>query len=73
MKNITFSADSKLVEAARARAREEHTTLNEQFRHWLADYARHREQLRDYDQTIAALQGKLTVGRKLTREAMNER
>ena len=38
MKNITLSADDKLIEAARARARAEKTTLNEQFRRWLADY-----------------------------------
>jgi len=30
MKNITLSADEKLIEAARARARAEHTALNEQ-------------------------------------------
>lgn len=40
MKNITFSADEKLIEAARGRARAEHSTLNEQFRLWLADHAR---------------------------------
>ena len=32
MKNITLSADDKLIEAARERARAEQTTLNEQFR-----------------------------------------
>ena len=35
MKNITLSADEGLIEAARERARTEHTTLNEQFRLWL--------------------------------------
>lgn len=29
MKNITLSADESLIEAARKRARDEHTTLNE--------------------------------------------
>ena len=38
MKNITLSADDKLIEAARSRARSEQTTLNEQFRRWLAEY-----------------------------------
>ena len=73
MKNITLSADEKLIEAARERARAEHTTLNEQFRHWLADYARHQERLQRYDQVIGALRGKVRVGRKLTRDEMNER
>lgn len=70
MKNITLSADETLIDAARERARSEHTTLNEQFRRWLADYARRRERLERYDATIAALRGKVRVGRKLTREEM---
>jgi hypothetical protein len=36
MKNITLSADEKLIEAARARAQAEQTSLNEQFRRWLS-------------------------------------
>jgi hypothetical protein len=39
MKNITLSADEHWIEAARARARAEQMTLNEQFRIWLEDYA----------------------------------
>ena len=73
MKNITLSADENLIEAARRRAANEHTTLNEQFRVWLAEYARKQEQLRFYDETIKELRGKLKVGRKLTRDEMNER
>jgi hypothetical protein len=64
MKNITLSADEKLIEAARERARTEHTTLNEQFRRWLAEEAM---------ALIQELRGKLRVGRKLTRDEMNER
>jgi hypothetical protein len=73
MKNITLSADENLIKAARQRAVAEHTTLNEQFRIWLAEYARKQEQLRFFDETIQELRGKLKVGRKLTREEMNER
>ena len=73
MKNITFSADEALIEAARERARAEHTTLNEQFRRWLADYAQLRERLQRYDEVMATLRGSLKVGRKLTRDEMNER
>jgi hypothetical protein len=73
MKNITLSADENLIEAARQRAASEHTTLNEQFRVWLAEYARKQEQLRLFDETIKELRGKLKVGRKLTRDEMNER
>jgi hypothetical protein len=73
MKNITLSADDKLIEAARERARTEHTTLNEQFRRWLADYVRHEQQGEDAMALIQELRGKLRVGRKLTRDEMNER
>ena len=73
MKNITLSADEKVIEAARARARAEHTTLNEQFREWLSMYARERSQIQQYDAVVAELKGKVRVGRKLTRDEMNER
>ena len=52
---------------------EENTTLNAQFRLWLAEYSRVQDQLKAYDETIQALHGQLIVGRKLTREEVNER
>jgi hypothetical protein len=73
MKNITLSADESLIEAARERARAEHTTLNEQFRRWLKDYARREQQADEAMAVIRELRGKVRVGRKLTREEMNER
>ena len=73
MKNITLSADEGLIEAARERARAEHTTLNEQFRRWLKDYARREQQADEAMAVVRELRGKLRVGRKLTREEMNER
>jgi hypothetical protein len=73
MKNITLTADERLIDAARERARAEHTTLNEQFRLWLADYAHTRERLQRYDEVMASVRGRLKVGRKLTRDEMNER
>jgi len=72
MKNITLTADDALIEAARERARSENTTLNEQFRLWLASYAR-QQQMRHYEQVMSGLRGKLVVGRKLSRDEMNER
>ena len=74
MKNITLSADEKLIEAARARARSENTTLNEQFRRWLADYTQRRQRAEDAMATISELQKQLrTGGRKFSRDEMNER
>ena len=74
MKNITLSADDKLIETARERARAEHTTLNEQFRRWLADYVRQKQQTESAMTLIEELCGQvLTGGRKFTRDEMNER
>ena len=39
MKNVTLSADDALIEQARALARLRGTTLNEEFRKWLASYS----------------------------------
>ena len=55
MKNITLSADESLIEAARAKARAEQTTLNEQFRRWLAAYAHANERMDRYDAVMAEL------------------
>lgn len=74
MKNITLSADERLIEAARERARSEHTTLNEQFRRWLESYVRQESQV---ERAFAAIDSVLsytgTGGRKFTRDEMNER
>lgn len=74
MKNITLSADEALIAAARERAREEHTTLNEQFRGWLAEYARCRQTASDAIAVIESIRTYArTGGRRFTREEMNER
>jgi hypothetical protein len=74
MKNITLSADEALIEAARERARAEHTTLNEQFRRWLADYARSQNRADAAMALIEELRGEVrTGGRRFTRDEMNER
>lgn len=73
MKNVTLSADERLIEAARARARAMHSTLNEEFRRWLAQYAAPDQGLQHYDAVMAQLRGRVQVGRKLSRDEMNER
>jgi len=74
MKNITLSADEALIEAARRRASEEHTTLNEQFRAWLELYARQERQAEAAMETLAVLQARLqTGGKHFSRDEMNER
>ncbi len=77
MRNITLSADASLIDAARERARAEHTTLNEQFRRWLAEYAERdeaTERVRRFDEMMSRLEKTVrTGGRKFTRDEMNER
>ena len=74
MKNITLSADEGLIAAARRRAEQERTTLNEQFRLWLRSYARREQDAEVALETIERLQAELsTGGRRFTRDEMNER
>jgi hypothetical protein len=73
VKNITLSADERLIEAARQRARAEHTTLNEAFRRWLAEYAQAQQRLQRCDEVMAQLRGKFELGRRLSRDEMNAR
>lgn len=72
MKNITFSADERLIEDARETAKADGSTLNEQFRLWLEQYARKRRVARAME-VIDRISGSVVVGRKLTRDEMNER
>lgn len=74
MKNITLSADERLIEAARDRARAEDTTLNEQFRRWLEEYAWHANHVDAAKEVLDRVQSYAsTGGHKFTRDEMNER
>ena len=73
MKNVTLSAEDHLIEAARERARSEHTTLNAAFRTWLSEYANQEQRLAEFDAVVGEVCGKLNVGKKLTRDEMNAR
>jgi hypothetical protein len=74
MKNITLSADERLIEAARARARAQNTTLNELFRRWLSEMAQEGSRAERAARTIRDLQRHVrTGGKKFSRDTMNER
>lgn len=73
MKSITVQADERLIEAAEARARLEHTTLDEKIQLWLIDYVGRETRVKRYSEVMTALRGKVRVGRKLTRDEMNAR
>lgn len=73
MRNITFTADEGLIEAAREQAAADNTTLNEQFRRWLEQYARQRQATRAME-TVDRMRAYVrTGGRKFTRDQLNER
>ncbi|MDX2179489.1 MAG: hypothetical protein SFV18_07850 [Bryobacteraceae bacterium] len=72
MKNITFSADEKLIEMAREQAKRDGTTLNEKFREWLDVYGGREARRKAYDELMAQLDY-VQAGRKYTRDEMNER
>ena len=72
-RNITFSADEALIDAAREAARSENTTLNEQFRLWLESYARKRQADRAMEVVQRIRSYASSDGRKFTREELNER
>ena len=72
MKNVTFSADERLIELAREEARAQKTTLNALFREWLADLAQ-RDARREQVEAVFEEMAAYNAGGKFTREEMNER
>jgi len=72
VKNITLSADDKLIEEARKHAAQKHTTLNNLFRDWLVQMTARKQAVSEYDALMKRLDY-VRPGRKFTREEMNER
>ena len=72
MKNITLSADEGLIERARTVARSRQTTLNEEFRSWLAEYASKESRVERFDALMQQLKH-VNYHRPFTRDEMNER
>ena len=77
MKNVTLSADDALIAAARKRARNQHTTLNAEFRRWLSSYAQGgdsgEQRVRNYRSLMEELSGIATGGKSFSRDELNER
>ena len=72
VKNITFSANEKLIERARKKARREKTTLNERFRQWLQRYVNSEDTASDYGQLMTKF-SYTKVGGRFDRDNLNER
>ena len=71
-RNITLSADEVLIERARARARQQRTSLNAAFRQWLESYAAEQGARESYESLMERLD-EVEAGRSFTRDEMNER
>lgn len=73
MKNITLSADEKLIEEARKQAVASGKTLNQEFREWLQiKTTSPQKRVADF-RTLLKQTSYVRVGRKFTREEMNQR
>lgn len=72
LKNITLSAEETLIQRARERAAKENTSLNAEFRRWLAKYTQRPESGAAYEKIMTQYHY-VQPGQKFTREEMNER
>ncbi len=72
LKNITLSADEKLIEKARKRAKQHKTSLNSEFRKWLKKYSSDNSNADNYSLIMEHLDY-VQAGRKFSRDELNER
>lgn len=71
IKNITLSADERLIFKARKKAQSEHTTLNARFRQWLDRYT-----TSNIDKEYSNLMDQLSYAKpngRYSRDELNER
>lgn len=71
-KNITLTADEHLIEKAREKAHGRKTTLNEEFRIWLRQYAGLDQEPASYQSLMKEL-SHVKAGGKFSREDLNAR
>ena len=72
LKNITLSADEKLIEKARKRAKKHKTSLNSEFRKWLIKYSGENTNTDNYSLIMKHLDY-VRAGKKFSRDELNER
>ena len=72
LKNITLSAEEKLIRKAREKANKEHTTLNATFRQWLKQYINRNTKTIDFNNFMEQLDY-ADPGRHFSRDELNER
>jgi hypothetical protein len=72
MKNVTLSAEERLLERARELARRRSTTLNQLFRDWLSELTSEPTRTGRYERLMLRLDRARSGGR-FTRDEMNAR
>ena len=72
MKNITLSADERLIELARSKATARHHSLNDEFRVWLNDFVSDSAADGEYAAIMQRLGG-IEAGGHFSRDKANER
>jgi hypothetical protein len=72
LQNITLSAEKTLIQRARQRAEAENTTLNAEFRRWLAQYVERPRAIADFAALMTGLDY-VRPGTTFTRDELNER
>jgi len=72
LKNITLSADERLILLARAKASREHKSLNAEFRLWLERYVGNTAAAQNYRRLMKKMSG-VSNKKHFTREELNER
>ena len=72
MKNVTLSAEDRLIAQARHRAHRERKTLNAALREWLAVYVGKGARVARYRDLSRKLKH-VSAGRKFSREELNAR
>lgn len=72
LKNITLSAEDRLIAQARQRAQRESKTLNAAFREWLLAYVGKSAAAARYRELNRKLKH-VSAGRKFSRDELNER
>jgi hypothetical protein len=72
LRNITLSADSIIIDKARAKATQQRRSLNDAFRQWLAHYASGHSVSESYYDLMQRL-SHVRAGRHFSRDEMNER
>ena len=72
LKNITFSSDVEIINAARKKALNNNTSLNALFNSWLAGIVKNEDSAAELETFLDKVKY-VSSGRNFTREDMNER